>query len=68
MWDLGRQCAPWVAALRHFMACSEGPEKTLGELKQHPAFDAIPSRERQTNGLWQQLPIPIHNWVWRPSS
>ena len=52
-----------VAALWHFMAGRGGHEKTLGELKQHLAFDAIPSRDRQTNELWQQLSILTHNLV-----
>ena len=52
-----------VAALWHFMAGRGGHEKTLGELKQHLAFDAIPSRNRQTNDLWQQLSILTHNLV-----
>jgi len=52
-----------VAALWHFMAGRGGHEKTLGELKQHLAFDAIPSRDRQTNEFWQQLSILTHNLV-----
>lgn len=52
-----------VAALWHFMAGRGGHEKTLGELKQHLAFDAIPSRDRQSNELWQQLSILTHNLV-----
>ena len=52
-----------VAALWHFMAGRGGHEKTFGELKQHLAFDAIPSRDRQTNELWQQLSILTHNLV-----
>jgi hypothetical protein len=52
-----------VAALWHFMAGRGGHEKTLGELKQHLAFDAIPSRDRQTNALWQQITVLAHNLV-----
>jgi hypothetical protein len=52
-----------AAALWHFMAGRGGHEKTFGELKQHLAFDAIPSRDRQTNELWQQLSILTHNLV-----
>lgn len=52
-----------VAALWHFMAGRGGHEKTFGEIKQHLAFDAIPSRDRQTNELWQQLSILTHNLV-----
>lgn len=52
-----------VAALWHFMAGRGGHEKTLGELKQQLAFDAIPSRDLQTNALWQQLSVLTHNLV-----
>jgi hypothetical protein len=52
-----------VAALWHFMAGRGGHEKTLGELKQQLAFDAIPSRDLQTNALWQQLAVLTHNLV-----
>jgi hypothetical protein len=52
-----------VAALWHFMAGRGGHEKTLGELKQQLAFDAIPSRDQQTNVLWQQISILTHNLV-----
>lgn len=52
-----------VGALWHFMAGRGGHEKTLGELKQHLAFDAIPSRHLQTNALWQQLAVLTHNLV-----
>ena len=52
-----------VAALWHFMAGRGGHEKTLGELKQQLAFDAIPSRDRQTNALWQQIAVLAHNLV-----
>jgi hypothetical protein len=52
-----------VAALWHFMAGRGGHEKTLGELKQSLAFDAIPSRDRQTNALWQQIAVLTHNLV-----
>jgi hypothetical protein len=52
-----------VAALWHFMAGRGGHEKTLGELKQSLAFDAIPSRDQQTNALWQQIVVLAHNLV-----
>jgi len=52
-----------VPALWNFMAGRGGHEKTLGEIKQHLAFDAIPSRDRQTNDLWQQLAVLTHNLV-----
>lgn len=52
-----------VQALWFFMAGRGGHEKTIGELKQQLAFDAIPSRDLQTNALWQQLSILTHNLV-----
>jgi hypothetical protein len=52
-----------VPALWHFMAGRGGHEKTFGELKQQLAFDAIPSRDQQTNQLWQQLAVLTHNLV-----
>jgi DDE family transposase len=52
-----------VAALWHFMAGRGGHEKTLGELKQQLAFDAIPSHDLQANALWQQLSVLTHNLV-----
>lgn len=52
-----------VPALWDFMAGRGGHEKTLGELKQHLAFDAIPGRDRQANALWQQLSVLTHNLV-----
>ena len=52
-----------IRALWYFMAGRGGHEKTLGELKQQLAFDAIPSRDLQTNALWQQLSVLTHNLV-----
>ncbi|HME72322.1 MAG TPA: IS1380 family transposase [Myxococcota bacterium] len=52
-----------VAALWHFMAGRGGHEKTLGELKQQLAFDAIPSHDLQANALWQQLSVLTHSLV-----
>jgi len=52
-----------VPALWDFMAGRGGHEKTLGELKQNLAFDAIPGRDRQANALWQQLCVLTHNLV-----
>lgn len=52
-----------VSALWHFMAGRGGHEKTLAELKQQLAFDVIPSRDQQTNELWQQLCVLTHNLV-----
>jgi hypothetical protein len=45
------------------MAGRGGHEKTLGELKQQLAFDAIPSHDLQANALWQQLSVLTHNLV-----
>jgi hypothetical protein len=52
-----------VAALWHFMAGRGGHEKTLGELKQSLAFDAISSRDQQINAFWQQIVVLAHNLV-----
>ena len=52
-----------IPALWHFMAGRGGHEKTLGEIKQHCAFDVIPSRDRQANALWQQVSVLTHNLV-----
>jgi hypothetical protein len=52
-----------VRALWHFMAGRGGHEKTLAELKQHLAFDAIPTNDWVANSLWQQLGVLTHNLV-----
>ena len=52
-----------VRALWHFMAGRGGHEKTFGELKQHLAFDAIPTNDWVANSLWQQLVVLTHNLV-----
>ena len=46
-----------VAALWHFAAGRGGDEKTLGELKQHYAFAAIPTNDAMANAVWQQLSV-----------
>ena len=46
-----------VAALWHFAAGRGGHEKTLGELKQHYAFGAIPTNDAIANAVWQQLSV-----------
>jgi hypothetical protein len=52
-----------IPALWHFMAGRGGHEKTLGELKQHLAFDAIPTQDRVANAIWQQISVLTHNLV-----
>ncbi len=52
-----------VRALWHFMAGRGGHEKTLAELKQHLALDAIPTNDWVANSLWQQLAVLTHNLV-----
>jgi hypothetical protein len=52
-----------VRALWHFMAGRGGHEKTLGELKQQLAFDAIPTNDWVANSLWQLLGALTHNLV-----
>ena len=42
-----------LPALWDFMAGRGAHEKTLAELKQHCAFDAIPSDDRHANTAWQ---------------
>jgi hypothetical protein len=52
-----------LAALWQFMAGRGGHEKTLGELKHHLGFAAIPSLDRQANAAWQQLSVLALNLV-----
>ena len=52
-----------IPALWHFMGGRGGHEKTLGELKQHLAFEAIPTRDRVANAVWQQISVLTHNLV-----
>jgi hypothetical protein len=52
-----------IPALWHFMAGRGGHEKTLGELKQHLAFEAIPTQDRVANAIWQQISVLTHNLV-----
>ncbi len=52
-----------VRRLWHFMAGRGGHEKTLAELKQHLALDAIPTNDWVANSLWQQLAVLTHNLV-----
>ncbi len=46
-----------VAALWHFMAGRGAHEKTYAELKQHFAFDAIPTNDRRANSAWQLISV-----------
>ncbi len=52
-----------ISALWQFMGGRGGHEKTLGELKQHLAFEAIPTQDRVANAAWQQLSALTHNLV-----
>jgi hypothetical protein len=49
--------------LWHFMAGRGAHEKTLAELKQHFAFDAIPTNDRYANRAWQMLSVLALNLV-----
>jgi hypothetical protein len=44
-----------------FMAGRGGHEKTLGELKQHLAFDTIPTHDWDANSSWQLISALTHN-------
>lgn len=46
-----------------FMAGRGGHEKTLGELKQHLAFDTIPTNDWDANTTWQLISALTHNLV-----
>jgi hypothetical protein len=52
-----------VAALWQFMAGRGGHEKTLGELKQHCGFEAIPTNDQHANAAWQMLCVLVLNLV-----
>jgi hypothetical protein len=52
-----------VPNLWHFMAGRGGHEKTLAELKQHCAFDAIPTNDRHANAAWQMLSVLTLNLI-----
>ena len=43
------------------MAGRGGHEKTLGELKQHLAFDTIPTHDWDANSTWQLISALTHN-------
>ncbi len=46
-----------IAPLWHFMAGRGGHEKTYAELKQHFAFEAIPTNDLMANSAWQLISI-----------
>jgi hypothetical protein len=52
-----------VRALWHFMAGRGAHEKTLAELKQTVAFEAIPTHDRHANAAWQMLSVLTLNLV-----
>jgi hypothetical protein len=52
-----------VRNLWHFMAGRGGHEKTLAELKEHCALDAIPTNDRHANSAWQMLSVLALNLV-----
>jgi hypothetical protein len=52
-----------LRTLWEFMAGRGGHEKTLGELKQHLAFDAIPTQDWDANSTWLLLSAITHNVV-----
>ena len=52
-----------LRTLWEFMAGRGGHEKTLGELKQHLAFDAIPTQDWDANSTWLLLSALTHNVV-----
>jgi len=52
-----------VRALWRFAAGRGGHEKTLAELKQHLALDAVPTNQWLANSLWQQIGVLTHNLV-----
>jgi len=49
------------AAVWAFMAGRGGHEKTLADLKQHLAFDTIPTQDWDANSSWQILSALTHN-------
>ena len=52
-----------VAALWHFLAGRGAHEKTLAELNQQLAFDAIPTQNQLANSVWLQISALTHNLV-----
>jgi hypothetical protein len=54
-----------LRTLWDFMAGRGGHEKTLGELKQHLAFDTIPTQDWDANSAWLLISALTHNVVRR---
>lgn len=52
-----------MPALWHFAAGRGAHEKTLGELKQHYGFGAIPTCSRNANAAWQMISVLTLNLV-----
>ena len=50
-----------LRTLWNFMAGRGGHEKTLCELKQHLAFDTIPTHDWDANSTWQLISALTHN-------
>ncbi len=50
-----------LRTLWDFMAGRGGHEKTLGELKQHLAFDTIPTEDWDANSAWLLISALTHN-------
>ncbi|MGH9896919.1 MAG: transposase, partial [bacterium] len=50
-----------LRSLWAFMAGRGAHEKTLGELKQHLAFDTIPTHDWDANSTWQLISALTHN-------
>ena len=50
-----------IRTLWNFMAGRGGHEKTLGELKQHLAFDTIPTHDWDANSTWLLISALTHN-------
>ena len=50
-----------VRVLWAFMAGRGGHEKTIGELKQHLAFDTIPTQDWDANSAWLLISALTHN-------
>jgi len=54
-----------LRTLWDFIAGRGGHEKTLGELKQHLAFDTIPTQDWDANSAWLLISALTHNLVRR---
>ena len=54
-----------LRTLWDFMAGRGGHEKTLGELKQHLAFDTIPTHDWDANSAWLVISALAHNLLRR---